>query len=254
MRDTYTTAPPDTTRGYGMPDSRRALDDNVSTRERRGREHRGVPTSKRHPAPNLPAAPPERQTKTTAKNGTREQDIWLTSAHAGRASNFRSYGSWSVGTTTRRSHAEPRYVHGGAARTRLPQRTARASSGIPRSYGQASVTHGSVEQSNYGPPTRRSPMRRRWTTYRVRNDDEEGDLRGRASVSAALIRPYRNYSHLSSLKLTCAAFARHTGECAKGLRNGSRPMNDDANSSAPYLNGRPSVPLINEDDDSERKD
>jgi hypothetical protein len=70
-------------------------------------------------------------------------------------------------------------------------------------------------------------------------------------VSAAQIRPYRNYSHLSGLKSTCAAFARHTGEC---LRNGSRLTNDDANSSAPYLNGRPSVPLTNEDDDNGRKD
>jgi hypothetical protein len=73
-------------------------------------------------------------------------------------------------------------------------------------------------------------------------------------VSAALIRPHRNYSDSLGLKLTCAAFARHTGECAEGLRNGSWPMNDDANSSAPYLRGRPSVPLTNEDDDHGRKD
>jgi hypothetical protein len=50
-----------------------------------------VPMSKRPQAPNLPAAPPERQTKTIAKNGTREHDIETTSAHVGRASTFRSY-------------------------------------------------------------------------------------------------------------------------------------------------------------------
>jgi hypothetical protein len=79
-----------------MPDSRRASDDNGSTRERWGREHQYVPMSKRHPAQNLPAAPPERQTKTTAKNGTREQDMDDIGARL-RLQN----GSWSMGTTAR---------------------------------------------------------------------------------------------------------------------------------------------------------
>jgi hypothetical protein len=85
----------------------------------------------------------------------------------------------------------------------------------------------------------------------VCSDEEEGDPQGRASVSAALIRPHRDYSHLLGLKSTSAAFARRTGECAERLRNGSWPMDDEANSSAPYLNGRPST---NEDDDNGRKD
>jgi hypothetical protein len=92
----------------------------------------------------------------------------------------------------------------------------------------------------------------------VRHDeDEDGDLRGRASVRAALIPPCRRYSLASAssrrVPPSCGIQARVCGASVGWrlvLAHGTM-----ATQTAGWLGGEggPSVPLTNEADDNRRK-